>query len=169
MATPKQITTAVAYRQLVDQGDLWTAPSGAVFRVRELNLFDRVVLGQMPTHLQSVVSRLIDEVEALRDTTEEQDATEEFVSLLGDGAGKLSVSIGNAYELAAYSCVLGIIEPQVVLTMAEVTDPETQLCVTQLAEDDRMAFFARTMTRDAQEADVAATFPDRSARTRRRA
>lgn len=163
------VTSPSAYRSAVSQGTAWEAPSGQVFLVRDLNLFDRLVMNQLPSHLQQVVASLIDDVEALRDNDSEEDAAEEFMELMGNREGKMSLAVGNAYELAGWACCLGIIEPQIVMTPNLITDPDRQLAASDLTEEDRMAFFRRAFGGDTGEAQAVATFPERTNGPRRRA
>ena len=159
-ASPKTVTSIADYLELVDLGVLWAAPSGATFRVRDVSIADRAFIGQLPTNLQTVVDQMIDRAEALRNTDDEQDAIEELSDALGGGERRPSLMLANAYAIAAHMCCLAFIEPQVVMTPQEITDPAVQMWVGKLRDEDRQAFLQHVFGADQAEAAKLATFSD---------
>lgn len=166
-AAPKQATGAAAYLELVDQGVLWTAPSGAVIRVREISVLDRATLLRLPTHLQQVVDDLIDQSDVLRDADNTDDISSDekealgrqlLDTLKGEG-GTTRDALERQYELSVQLCVIGWIEPQVVPTEADITDPETQIPATRMAAGDRNGWFAHVFGGDAEAAAKLSPFP----------
>lgn len=152
-------TGASAYLQMVDQGTLWTAPSGAVIRVRDLTIMDRVLTDTLPNHLQEIVNRIIDSSEALSGDREDESDAELALRMLGGDNPSLREVYGNLYEMGVAFCVASWLEPEVVPTEADVTDPERQIPATRIAKADREAFLARTLGMDVSEAQRLAPFP----------
>lgn len=152
--TDTAVTSASAYRQKREQGTLWHAPSGAVVRIRDLDISDHAVIGQFPDNLQQLVYRQIEQSAKLR-TTKAPDIEQAAASLFDGLSGK--ELLDSTYQLGVMCCKLGWMEPRVVDT---VDDPDTEIGVDEIDAQDRTAFMARVFNGD--EADAMATFPGQS-------
>jgi len=162
-ATPKAPTGAAAYLELVEQGTLWTAPSGAVIRVRDISVLDRATMGALPEHLQVVVNEILDNSATLKASDDDEDTAMSLMELLAGEEKKLGTALDRMYEIGVHLCIAGWIEPEVVPTPADVTDPARQIPATKITTDDRNAFMGRVFGTDMGEAQKVATFPAQSA------
>jgi hypothetical protein len=155
---------AAAYLQLAEEGVLWEAPSGVTIRVRDVSIIDRVLTDTLPSHLQQIVANVIDQSETLREEVGD-DADDAAVAMAAFGGERptLRSTLDNLYELGNHFAVAAWIEPQVVPTEADVTDPERQLPATRILRDDRLAFVGHVFGLNVREAQQLATFPDESA------
>lgn len=156
-AAPKHPTGAAAYRQLAEQGVLWTAPSGAVIRVRDLTIADRALMLSFPQELQDVVATIIEQSPSLKAEADD-DAREEIMALLGGEERSALTVLDREYQLGVHACIACWIEPVVVLNPDDVTDPETQIHAAQIVASDRRAFMAKVFGGDAAEVASLATF-----------
>jgi hypothetical protein len=152
------ITSASAYRQRRQQGQEWTAPSGAVVLVRSLDLTDHVILNQFPDYLQQTMYHELEASTKLQSTAKDDDADEaedeNAVSFLTNVSGEEIMK--RERELGVTICKLGWISPQVV---DEVTDPDAQIGVDELDSTDRRAFMAKVFAEYRGEAQQLAGFP----------
>lgn len=158
--TPTPIGAA-AYRKQVEQGMLWTAPSGAVIRMRDLAIVDRVLIDSLPQHLQEIVGNIIDRSDALSGDDETDDNTR-AMDAFGGEERTLRSTYDNLTDLGNHFAVAAWIEPEVVPTEADVTDPDRQIPATLIPRDDRMAFVGRILGMDVQGAQQMAGFPAQS-------
>jgi len=166
-AAPKQATGAAAYLEMVDTGTLWDAPSGAVIRVREISILDRASMLQLPAHLQQVVDDIIDQSDILRDKDISEDDAEtigkQLLDTLKGEGGTTRDALERQYELSVQLCVIGWIDPEVVPTEADITDPATQVPATKVPAADRNGWFAHVFGGDAEAAARLTPFPAKSA------
>lgn len=148
------ITSAAVYRQRRDQGKPWRAPSGAIVRVRSLDITDHAVLARFPDYLRAVIYQVIERSPSLK-PAEDDDVTDAlFAGLSGEELLNREAEIGQTL------CKLGWIEPAVV---DEVTDPDIQISVAELDAQDRRGYMEWVFGAYAQEAQPLATFPAGSA------
>ncbi len=157
-AAPKQSTGAAAYRQMAEQGVLWTAPSGAVIRVRDLTIADRAVMLAMPQDLQKIVSDIIERSPSLKGADSAETEEELLELFAGEEGGGMTALLEREYRLGVHACIACWIDPQVVLTSEEVTDPDTQISADVIPASDRRAFLTRVFGGNEQEAAALATF-----------
>ena len=158
-AAPKTATGAAAYLQMIDQGVLWTAPSGATIRVRDLRIADRATILALPEELQGIVQDIIERSDTLRNEAPKQESTEEATNRgLDLFGGKVSVALERKYELGVHLCVNGWIDPEVVPTPDDVTDPERQVPATKIPVKDRDAWLAHVFGGDEEAAQALTSF-----------
>lgn len=67
-------------------------------------------------------------------------------------------------DLADIVCIAGFVDPQVVSTPDQITDPDTQICVDDMDPDDRLAYWRYVIGQEATAAAPVAEFPDQSNR-----
>ncbi|MGI8404981.1 MAG: hypothetical protein ACR2OE_09510 [Thermomicrobiales bacterium] len=153
---PRQISTASAYRQRRNAGTEWEAPSGAVIRVRELDLSDHAVIGSFPSELQQMIYKAIEASATLRGKPSEDidDDANPFAGLSGDEV------LAREYEIGTKLVKLGWIEPQVVDV---VEDEDIQISVDEVDSRDRREYMLRTFGVSGGEAKQFATFPEQPA------
>lgn len=153
---PRQISTASAYRQRRNAGTEWEAPSGAVVRVRDLDITDHAVIGTFPSALQQMIYKSIESSATLRSKPSEDidDEANPFAGLSGDEV------LSREYEIGIALVKLGWIEPQVVDV---VTNEDTQLAVNEVDSRDRRAYMERVFGGSGVEAQQFATFPEQPA------
>lgn len=151
------ITSASAYRQRRQEGKEWIAPSGAVVRVRELDIADHVIINQFPDYLRQSIYKVLtasSKLGAKDDNQEADDDINPFSDLSGEEL------MAREYEIGTTLCKLGWISPAVV---DEVTDPDAEIGIDELEAVDRRAYMARVFGGYQQEAQQLAPFPDRPA------
>jgi hypothetical protein len=153
---PRQISTASAYRQRRNAGTEWEAPSGAVVRVRELDITDHAIIGTFPSELQQMIYKSIAASATLRGKPAEEldDEANPFAGLPGDEV------LNREYEIGIALVKLGWIEPQVVDV---VTDEDTQISVHEVDSRDRREYMLRSFGTSGLEAKQFATFPEQPA------
>ena len=152
---------AAGYLAIADEGRLWTAPSGAVIRVRDLSIIDRALIDTLPNHLQEVVSGIIDQSDTLSgDKGDDDDDAALAMTVFGGKEKSLRSTLDNLYEIGNHFCIAAWIEPEVVPTAADVTDPERQIPAARILRDDRLAFVGHIFGMDLEESTKMATFPE---------
>lgn len=156
---PKAPTGVDAYLDMAEEGVLWTAPSGAVIRIRDLSIIDRALTDSLPNHLQDVVNGILDKSESLSEDDAERSDLETALDMLGGERKSLRSTLDNLYELGNALCIAAWIEPEVVPTAADVQDPARQLPADRIMRDDRLAFVGRILGMNAGESQQLATFP----------
>ena len=157
MNTPQntqKITTASAYRQRRQQGTEWTAPSGAVVLVRELDISDHAVANKLPGAIRQRVYDMIAQSASLRTGGSDDSDDNPFGGMSGEELLQVEAETGTVL------CKLGWVNPQVV---DEVEDPNTQISVDELDPRDRRAFMVRVFGGNHQEAQELAGFRRESA------
>lgn len=159
-AAARQPSGAAGYLQIAETGQLWTAPSGAVIRVRDISVLDRATMGTLPEHLQVVVNDILDKSVTLRADDDDEETAMTLMQMLSGEEKKLGTALDRMYEIGIHLCIAGWIEPEVVPTPADITDPERQIPATKILTDDRNAFMGRVFGTDMGEAQKLATFPE---------
>lgn len=163
---PAQPTGAAGYLQIADTGTLWTAPSGAVIRVRDLTIMDRATVNALPQDLQEIINTVIEQSESLRGQADDEATTDTLLDLMGGDDRNIRTALDRFDAIGQQFVIMGWIEPQVVPTADDVTDPATQIPIARVLPSDRQAFMTRTFGSDAVEATQLATFPDKPAKRR---
>ena len=128
--------------------------TGGTALVRRLDLMELIALDAIPATLQAVVNDLLES--QLGD-----DASASTTDVMRALGGPL-VAIQKQYELADALCLVGFVDPRLVPTADDVTDPETELALEDIARADRMAYW--TWCQGATEAvALAPSFPQPAA------
>lgn len=111
-------------RQREERGYLFQLKAtGGYAHVRLPNLADKATIKALPQQMQATVR------EFMFDVQDRDIKTIDLADLLG-----------GTTELANTYCLVGFINPPLVLTEADVTDPERQVVITDINVMDRMAF-----------------------------
>ena len=145
-------SAAQSFRRRRREGSLWTAPTGEMVRVRDLDISDHVILDQFPDHLRQMVYRTVERSAALKGDVPPDDDL--FAGLSGEEL------IRTQAEIADTLCRLAWIDPQIV---DEVTDPDHEVTFDDVPVSVRRAFMAHVFGTQAQEAQALSRFPGRSA------
>jgi hypothetical protein len=149
------MSRAEAFRQSLKKGTRWVSSSGMEVLVRDLDITDYAVLSKFPDHLRNQIYRVIERSASLRPDASDADMNP-FEGLGGEELTRTMAETGTLL------CKLGWIDPQVV---DEVTDPDTQISVEDLAEkpDVRREYMTHVFGGQAVEAQRLTTFPERPA------
>jgi hypothetical protein len=104
--------------------------------VRRLDLLELIALDAIPVGLQALVNDVIEaSIGGSTDGAAPSDA--EAVRVMGGGLAALK----QQQALADVACLAGFIDPRLVATAAEVTDPETELPLAEIERSDRLAYW----------------------------
>lgn len=125
---PMTRADVLARRQLEREGFSFKLfRTGTVARVRLVSLSDRATMGTLPTALQERLTKIFGKANA---ETGKARSFKEFLS----GAE-------TTLEMADLLCVIGFLEPKLVLTEADLESNPEAWVVTDLHPDERIAFF----------------------------
>ena len=128
--------------------------TGGSALVRRLDLMELIALDAIPATVQAVVNDLLE--------AQLGDAGTASITEVMRALGGPLVAIQKQYELADAFCLAGFIDPRLVPTADDVTDPETELALDDIARADRMAYW--TWCQGATEAAaLAPAFPQPAA------
>lgn len=114
--------------------------------VRRLDLLEMVQLGAFPSHLQAVVDRII--AAQIGGGSTDRSASD---VLMADGA---LAGVRHIQAMADATCIAGFVDPQLVATEAEITNPHEQFALTELNAKDRMRFWSFCQGEEAASADA---------------
>lgn len=128
--------------------------TGGTALVRRLTLPELIALDAIPSHLQAMVSEMVEPLLGGEAVTAPSNS--EIISRLG---GPLA-AIKLQGELADAAALLGFVDPQLVLTADQITDPDKHVLLSDIDFADRAAYWAWCQGQEAAEAAaVEAVFP----------
>lgn len=136
------------------------AHTGTTVRVRRLTLQDLIALDAIPTSAQATVDAMIEG--SLNDdgSTKAELTTRDLFKQLGGATAGIRLQA----ELADAAVVIGFVDPRVVRTEDEISDPETTVWIQDIDRRDRLAFWEWVNAGEAAEAGAtAAIFPQPAA------
>lgn len=123
--------------------------------VRRLDLLELIALDAIPAALQGIVNELLET--QIGGSGGEQPSATDVVRAAG---GPLA-ALKQQQALADAACVAGFLDPRLVATAAEVTDPERELALDEIERSDRLAYWTWCQGGDA--AALAPVFPEPAA------
>ncbi len=101
--------------------------------MRRLDLLELIALDAIPASLQVAVDRLLE--------TQLGDGGEPDLASIMRAAGGPLKALRQQQELADAACLAGFLDPRLVATPDEVTDPDRQLVLTEIERADRLAYW----------------------------
>lgn len=125
--------------------------------MRRLDLLELIALDAIPSGLQAVVNDLL----AAQIGAATDGAEPDLVDVLAAAGGPLK-ALQQQQALADAACLVGFLDPRLVPTPEDVTDPEHELALAEIDRADRLRYWEWCQGADATAA-LAPAFPEAAA------
>jgi hypothetical protein len=130
-----------------------TYSGGGTALVRKLTLQDLVALDAIPHASQDAVAHML---ESAMESGVSKPTELNFAALMKALGGPIA-GVRLVTDLASAAVIIGFVDPEVVATAAEITDPDRQVTLDDIDSRDRMAFWEWSQDKEEAEAQSFST------------